>query len=874
MSTIRSLLATSLIMVVQSTSVAVDCRAQTVVETTGVPNQAIASRYNWSQSSKAFPQLAAGAPSTVTLNRCPLGVDVSGSSSLGGPQGGYPIYISDGPQSEAVYVSGGSCRSDEASGTVVFTPYFSHPSGAYTLQSASSGIQEAINVACGASTTASQNAGCWVVVPPDKGSGINVYGTIYFHTNQSHLSGHGATLNCQSTLRGPCLQVGNLGNSGLYNSDTIEGLNFRSPVNVSSRPEYAGSLISSLQRSNGQVTVNTTAGHGFRTGDMVDIQFTDSSSFWGDVPRITVTGPTSFTYPSDMGAYGPSRTPGVVALSYEPILDNAQKTYFKNIQYDFSGENGHFNQFFDFWDDEDAIVDGFGNSAISLNKGKNWTGSFIYSGGARNLPHSSQQLAPVITIKDSNITANGSNCVTVLNSNGVHVRDTVCQASGPWQFKITNAAGNYQGAFLENIYAESASGSNCGTCSPWGGLGIAGLIGGPIGGSGVFELKGLLSGGGLDGAIPTLGSGASRYVYYIVVHNATKGTATAPLPAMYGLQNSPGTVRVAWPRVANEGDAITYDGIRCQSGVIGSAAGQYVAPYGSLPGGSPKSCGSIFTRQAQQTGFIQTFSDSTANATSAYTVAPDKFPAGPDFWPGNAVLTSTPLQADQDIIVTGINFQGGATVIAPNCNYGQNTNGGYTACFATQLSVNNAIVNNSATMMQDGAISSGGWLTPTSKGRLNFIMPPGEILNAHHIITLVDSNPAKTIATSTHRPSADSADVWIGLDNGSVNVLQAQLAFGGPVAISNYIGNVGDNASWKERLTATAKTFNVPVVTQSLAFAALPRSPVNGEWVYCTDCTVSTPASCRNVTTPAACTCAGGGTGAEAKRINGAWLCN
>ena len=38
-----------------------------------------------------------------------------------------------------------------------------------------------------------------------------------------------------------------------------------------------------------------------------------------------------------------------------------------------------------------------------------------------------------------------------------------------------------------------------------------------------------------------------------------------------------------------------------------------------------------------------------------------------------------------------------------------------------------------------------------------------------------------------------------------------QFAFGSPVAISSYIGNVGDNSSFLERLTASAKTFNVPV---------------------------------------------------------------
>lgn len=38
-------------------------------------------------------------------------------------------------------------------------------------------------------------------------------------------------------------------------------------------------------------------------------------------------------------------------------------------------------------------------------------------------------------------------------------------------------------------------------------------------------------------------------------------------------------------------------------------------------------------------------------------------------------------------------------------------------------------------------------------------------------------------------------------------------------------------------------------------------APANGTFVYCTDCTVANP-------------CAGGGTGALAKRLNGAWVCN
>jgi hypothetical protein len=47
---------------------------------------------------------------------------------------------------------------------------------------------------------------------------------------------------------------------------------------------------------------------------------------------------------------------------------------------------------------------------------------------------------------------------------------------------------------------------------------------------------------------------------------------------------------------------------------------------------------------------------------------------------------------------------------------------------------------------------------------------------------------------------------------GGVSLSRAQLAFGAPVSISDYIGNKGDGTNWKERLTAKEKTFAVPVV--------------------------------------------------------------
>jgi hypothetical protein len=60
-------------------------------------------------------------------------------------------------------------------------------------------------------------------------------------------------------------------------------------------------------------------------------------------------------------------------------------------------------------------------------------------------------------LRDSSITANGSNCVTDYNSNGLYIDNTICQASGPWQVFSSNYKGNYQGATIKNLYSESAA---------------------------------------------------------------------------------------------------------------------------------------------------------------------------------------------------------------------------------------------------------------------------------------------------------------------------------------------------------------------------------------------------------------------------------
>lgn len=75
---------------------------------------------------------------TKTLTPCPLGV--------GGSDVAHYLYLSGGTgTAEAVLIAGGSCTSGATTGTIVFTAANTH-SGAWTVTSATAGIQEAINI--------------------------------------------------------------------------------------------------------------------------------------------------------------------------------------------------------------------------------------------------------------------------------------------------------------------------------------------------------------------------------------------------------------------------------------------------------------------------------------------------------------------------------------------------------------------------------------------------------------------------------------------------------------------------------------------------------------------------------------------------------
>jgi hypothetical protein len=89
-----------------------------------------------------FPAQAPGGTLTATvaaaptMTPCPIGV--------AGTDTGHYVYISAGTgTAEAVLITGGTCTSGASTGTVAFTPANNH-SGAWTITSATNGVQEAV----------------------------------------------------------------------------------------------------------------------------------------------------------------------------------------------------------------------------------------------------------------------------------------------------------------------------------------------------------------------------------------------------------------------------------------------------------------------------------------------------------------------------------------------------------------------------------------------------------------------------------------------------------------------------------------------------------------------------------------------------------
>jgi hypothetical protein len=522
------------------------------------------------------------------------------------------------------------------------------------------------------------------------------------------------------------------------------------------------------------------------SGSIVECYMSDTCIFAGD--------PSNSNAFFDITMVNP-RGRAMVVNGAKPFLEvNAQKTRIFNVTTRLGATGAYFSSYVQVDDDQAFLLDGLdttlggGGTNYGVRCDATVCSPVIYAPG----PFAGD--AAVGWLKNLNISMQcRGNGIDWQSGNTLRISDSVIQGYAQYGVRGGTRRGGYGEFALENVYEEVG---NC-TPNPAGNIGQAGVI---AQGSRV-KIEG---GEAPTGAIPQFANtGSTDYRYYLVARHASYGPSNL-LYAGKALSNGSGNISVVTPDIAG---ASTFDLLR----VTPTPNAREQAPYGS---GNFAVVTGVSRASACSAG-ICTFTDTQATLQS-YTVAtPTYFPLL-DFWSGNLVLGANQdsnnvlnaATAKLDRVPSNVvALQGPAApaVVANICEAVSGWTPVWLSCYTSMAPT---------TFYEQGAMllavkpNADGGLRTNLKGRLNFSTlgtGPG------HIITLSDANFQKTIATANNRPSNDANDAFIGYDQGDGSPANIGITFGAPKSVSSYIGNIGDGTNWKERLTAAAKTFNVPV---------------------------------------------------------------
>lgn len=767
----------------------------------------VTASYNWSVTPGG--SYTGGVGATLTFTNCPAGVSASDTNLY--------VYITGGTGTvEAVVVGGGTCTPGLASGTLTFTPANSH-SGAFSVMSASTGIYEALKDA----TQANANNAHLILQPsnpPGSGYVYSVYAPITVKGAYTEIDGGGAAvMDCEAPRACFLLPVN-------ANFAHIHGI--RTGTKSTLAATSTNAAITQTACATNVSTITTTLAP--VVGSVVDIQGTFSQHYWG--PHVVASSSGSawtYTDTNCGGAttIGSQSTAGGNAYQFAFIEDNGQQTHIDHIAIDApSGfQTNAFNNFAVVLNDQ-----AFHGSDLSLSGlggcNTNYCAQAIYAPG----PFSTN--SAVLYIDHAGITPGCTgNGITNWAGNTLSINDSVIQGTNQWSVWGGTLKGGFGPSTITNMYNEVG---NC-TNPDYPGSGAA-----QQGNAGLIQTGTYATVRGGEGPIGNLpifaktGNQNTQYNYYLVIHDSSLGVSL-PLFCGYALVDSvtpTGSITVACPRVQGT-NTITYDVIRSS----GAGINRVFPSTAVCGGGSTTACGSILTAQAQCSTEVCSFSDTASASTTSYTVNPAAYFPLLNFWPGGVVIAvtgdttntstaTTPALVAED---TG-NFVTNASPIiveqiqAPsvrsnNCSLGNP--GAWMSCVGGS-SVGNTNPGVIGTLLQNGAGSGG--TGNTYKGRLNFMEPPASsgLVNSD-VITYFDSNPSKTIGSAIFRPTPDANDCAAGID-----VINTQSSVGLATrcssSISRYIGALPDGMSYKERLTSTADTYNVPIGIVPVAFSTLP----------------------------------------------------
>ena len=755
----------------------------------------VTANWNWLQS--PTDSLATAGSNTIHLSPCPMGIDTS--NNVNRP---YYVYVAGTGTAETALVTGGTCTGGAGSGTIVMTTAGSHAAG-YTVGSSTSGIQEALNDA--------GTPGAGVVIPPTgaNANALPVYSTIYVQSNKSWLRGEGkATLLCKT--RSVCMFIGDRANSNDWVGIEVSGIRFAAGNNFDGIPASSMSCAANVST----IVLNNTGPNAIQAGDYFDVNLMGNPQHFAGIHQATTgTSSSQVTYADTncggSGSIAATTAYGGVSLENTAIEDDGNGV---NIHDIFLTDRSSYANW-GYWQNQ-VVVDNdqaFKLDTVNIDAGSNCSAN--YCGQSVYFPGPFSKNAAVAWLSHLNLSLQcKGNGVTAWNGNTIHISNSVIQGFAQWGVYDGTLRGGYGNGEFDDVYEEVGNCTNP-AYSP-SQQGMAGLIN--SGNSNTVH------GGEFPiGQIPKFASQGDQgtiYYYSVVIHDSSFGYSRG-LKVGYAAvdsTNPSGNIVVQWPRVQGTG-TVTYDILRYPG-----AGGYTVEPYtGACGGGSTTACGSVATAVAQCTALMCSFTDNAASATSNYAVHAPQYTPGISFWPGGivSVITSDygnswltmPTFVDDSAMVTAVSpivTESGLMMpqtFAQRC--GNLVGGEWISCLAGNSNGNNAMPN--ATLLQYGVANGGA--QANLKGRLSFFGSQSSSINSGEIITLVDSNPAKTLATPGNRPAQDAADTFLGTDTGSVGYASAGLAMGAPSSISSYINSVPNGTNFLERLTAGAKTFNVPV---------------------------------------------------------------
>jgi hypothetical protein len=516
----------------------------------------------------------------------------------------------------------------------------------------------------------------------------------------------------------------------------------------------------------------------------------DACIFIGDLKA-----PNTF---ADITLVSPRARPMITAGTKPFIEVNGQHTRLFNVTTRRGQPGASFGSYVQVDDDQAFLLDGLdsnlGTEGVTCNP--TFCGAFVSAPGPFN------QWSAVGWLKHLNLSLQcAGKGVDWVSGNGLKISDSVIQGWSVFGVRVSNQRGGFGGFISDNVYYEASAA--CKDAGPYGNVGNTAILAEGV----QVKLSGVAN-NGASGLFPNWGtaSGTHEWLYWVVPVHAKFGDGI-PLPAGYARTTGSGSVVGTFPKIAG---ALAYKILRMD----------WDRKSAPLP--FPTGTGNYLAATVQQSScstLTCQFTDG-GGAPSSYTNVAESLSTNfymprLDFWPGAIVISPAgdmstasyqnfmpPLQADVLGVgaivstippgaVTGVahSLVGSGAIPPAAANLeALNTNGAEGTPGATILKAANALQ------------------TPESgmKGRLNF-GHAGRNDGFTALITLGDSNWGKTWATGNHRPGADVNDLDLGYE-GTIDTLYSRAQH----EIREYVGKLPDRNP-QEKLSASAKTFNVPV---------------------------------------------------------------